>query len=210
MQTNLNVFSKYYGRKAHSKRGFTLVEAVCSIIIFAIVCVGVLNAVAFSREMVYSNNAREKASDKAQLIADEIVAAATGEDPEGAGNPEDNITNRVNQIVNNGPTSSNIQTDVIGKVVKRSESAGFKTPDNDDECIQYIIKKVTDGTDVSSDITVVVSRPSGLTTEHATIHQTKISGWDIKVRVYYKAVGSGEWRVVEVSAFAPKDDVSVL
>ncbi len=199
MQTT-NIFSKYYSRKAKSKKGFTLVEAVASVIILAIVCVGVLNAVAFSREMVFSNNSREKASDKAQLVADEIVAAATGVDPsDPAGNPEGIIQSNVDAIANNAAAgTTNIQTDAIGKV---NRVAAFSTPTNDNELVQYILTKVVDSTDVEHDTDV---RVSGIH-QKATVHDATLVGWDIKVRVYYKMVGSGDYRVVDVSAFAPRD-----
>ena len=199
MQTT-NIFSKYYSRKAKGKKGFTLVEAVASVIILAIVCVGVLNAVAFSREMVFSNNSREKASDKAQLVADEIVAAATGVDPsDPAGNPEGIIQSNVDAIANNAAAgTTNIQTDAIGKV---NRVAAFSTPTNDNELVQYILTKVVDSTDVEHDTDV---RVSGIN-QKATVHDATLVGWDIKVRVYYKMVGSGDYRVVDVSAFAPRD-----
>ncbi len=199
MQTT-NIFSKYYSRKSKSKKGFTLVEAVASVIILAIVCVGVLNAVAFSREMVFSNNSREKASDKAQLVADEIVAAATGVDPtDPAGNPEGIIQSNVDAIANNAAVgTTNIQTDAIGKV---NRVAAFSTPTNDNELVQYILTKVVDSTDVEHDTDV---RVSGIN-QKATVHDATLVGWDIKVRVYYKMVGSGDYRVVDVSAFAPRD-----
>lgn len=199
MQTT-NIFSKYYSRKAKSKKGFTLVEAVASVIILAIVCVGVLNAVAFSREMVFSNNSREKASDKAQLVADEIVAAATGVDPtDPAGNPEGIIQSNVDAIANNAAVgTTNIQTDAIGKV---NRVAAFSTPTNDNELVQYILTKVVDSTDVEHDTDV---RVSGIN-QKATVHDATLVGWDIKVRVYYKMVGSSDYRVVDVSAFAPRD-----
>lgn len=192
--------TRWFSRKAHSKKGFTLVEAVASVMILAIVCVGVLNAVAFSREMVFSNNAREKASDKAQLVADEIISAAMGENPEDSTAPA-SIQAAVNAIANDSASgTSNIQTASIGKV---NCVTAFTTPATEDDLIQYILTPVTDGTDVERDTDVKVS---GIN-QKATVHDTKVVGWDIKVRVYYKMVGSGDYRVVDVSAFAPREYV---
>lgn len=173
---------------------------MASVIILAIVCVGVLNAVAFSREMVYSNNSREKASDKAQLVADEIISAATGQNPEES-TAADTIENLVNAIANDSTSSvANIQADSIGKV---NRVTAFAEPNNEDELIQYILTPVTDDTDTEYETDVVVSGVK----QGAKYHSTKVAGWDIQVRVYYKMVGSAGYRVVDVSAFAPRDYV---
>ena len=134
------------------------------------------------------------------LVADEIVAAATGVDPtDPAGNPEGIIQSNVDAIANNAAVgTTNIQTDAIGKV---NRVAAFSTPTNDNELVQYILTKVVDSTDVEHDTDV---RVSGIN-QKATVHDATLVGWDIKVRVYYKMVGSGDYRVVDVSAFAPRD-----
>lgn len=150
--------------------------------------------------MVYTNNSREKASDYAQLVADEIVSAATGVDPtDVAGNPEGIIQSNVDAIANSaGPTTSNIQTDSIGRVNKVDS---FYTPTNEDEMIQYTLTKVTDSTDIEYDTDVIVS---GIN-QKSSVHEVKMIGWDIQVRVYYRESGSSDYRVVDVYAFAPRD-----
>jgi len=197
--TRRNKIKRYFSKKAQSKKGFTLVEAAASVMILAIVCAGVLNAVAFSREMVYSNNAREKASDKAQLVADEIVSAAMGEDP---ANPDtlDAIKARVNEITNadNG-TTPNVQAEAIGKVACVT---AFSEPTSDDELIQYTITPITAAVNEDTDIEVVVDKVK----QKVTVHEAVVEGWDIHVRVYYKQIGAGgAYRVVDMDAFAPKD-----
>ena len=82
--------------------------------ILAFVCAGVLSSVAYSREMIYSNNSREKASDKAQFISDEIIVAATGVDP-AAPDGATLIATSMNSIANNA-SASDIQTESIGVV----------------------------------------------------------------------------------------------
>lgn len=199
MRTTLNK-NGFFKKKVHSRRGFTLVEAVASVMILAIVCVGVLNAVAFSREMVFSNNEREKASDKAQLVADEIISAAMGQNP-GDSDALNDIKAKVNAIANDSTSSAaNIQTDAIGKVKYVNT---FSTPTGTDDIIQYTIVPVPEGTDIETDTDVKVS---GIH-QKATVHQCTVPGWDIQVRVYYKMSGSGSYRVVDVSAYAPRDYV---
>ena len=61
-EEDITLVTKYFKKLKKSKKGFTLVEAMCAIMIMAIVFVGILNAVSFSRQMVYTNNSREKAS----------------------------------------------------------------------------------------------------------------------------------------------------
>ena len=175
---------------------------MCSVIILAIVCVGVLNAVAFSREMIFSNNNREKASEKAQLVADEIIIALAGISPEDS-TALGQIDTKMNNIANDN-TAADTQLSTIGKVIRRDKADGFKPPSNDDEMIQYIVDPVKADTDVATDIGVRIDGGSAV----ATIHTPSIPGWDITVRVYYKQVGNtGDYKVVEVSAFAPRDSV---
>ena len=144
--------TKLFRKKTRSKKGFTLVEAMCSVIILAIVCVGVLNAVAFSREMVFSNNNREKASEKAQLVADEIIIALAGISPDDS-TALGQIDTKMNNIANDN-TAADTQLSTIGKVIRRDKADGFKPPSNDDEMIQYIVDPVTADTDVATDIGV--------------------------------------------------------
>lgn len=187
--------SNFMMRKLHSKKGITLVETVCAIMILAIVCVGVLNAVAFSREMVYTNNSREKASDKAQLIADEIVTAAAGVDPS-ASDGVTIIQSKVNSIANNA-AATDVQNSEIGNV---KNVLNFADPTSDDEMIQYILTPVTDSTVVDTEMKVIV----GGIERRTTTHDVKQPGWDIQVRVYFKRIGGqDEYRSVDVSAFSP-------
>ena len=195
--------SKLLRKKLHSKKGFTLVEAMCSVVILAIVCVGVLNAVAFSREMIYSNNARDKASDKAQLVADEIASAVTGISP-AAGNRYELIDSKVNAIAND-ETGADVQARVIGKVKR---VGAFATPANDSDptnpLIQYTIKEV--GVDSDTDSTVKMKSGSTDTDIDVKVHKAVRAGWDIQVRVYYKQIGgSNDYKVVDFKAFAPVD-----
>ena len=195
----IDKINRYFNKKAQSKRGFTLVEAAASVMILAIVCAGVLNAVAFSREMVFSNNAREKASDKAQLVADEIISAAMGENPKDA-SALNVIVARVNDITTNSlEGTTNIQADAIGVVTQVDE---FHEPANENELIQYIITPVETAADVERDTDVTVNKIK----QKVTVHDVVVEGWNINVRVYYKMIGSGgTYRVVDVSGFAPRD-----
>ena len=76
------MLSTYFHNKKKSKKGFTLVEAVCSVMILAIVFAGVLNSIAFARQMVFTDNVRDKASDRAQIVADELINVCTGKNPD--------------------------------------------------------------------------------------------------------------------------------
>lgn len=183
-------------RKAKSKKGFTLVEAVCGIMILAIVTVGVLNAVAFSREMVYTNNSREKASDKGQFVADELFIAATGVDPADTTGVS-TIVGKMNAYAN----ASDVQTESIG-IVKNVSA--FSAPVDDNEMIQYILTAVPGDTDIEFD---TEEKVSGIMTK-STVHKAVRSGWDIQIRVYYRKVGGDdELKYVDISAFAPYDYV---
>ena len=187
--------------KLHSKKGFTLVETVCAILIFAIVTVGVLNAVAFSREMIYSNNEREKASDKAQLLADEIISTATGKNPENA----DDLTSIVTLVDAYAkqaadPADNDVQIDAIGSAKYVSD---FTEPTDEADVVQYKIRAVTSDTDKEVKQTFTVEGR----TQEVTLHETLRPGWEIEVRVYYKMIGGTEWRSVDITAFAPRDMV---
>lgn len=189
--------TKYLKRITKSKKGFTLVEAICSILIMAIVFVGILNAVSFSRQMVFTNNAREKASDRGQLVADEIFSIATGYDP---GDPidlnvVDNLHNAIDAVINNGGTGTandDPQYDLIGKVqyVYGFEDVTNFNPETDCE-IQYTLTPVGE--------VFVDTENDGLTAKWL-----KQRGWEIKVRVYYQTVGQGNrYNAAELSVFAP-------
>lgn len=196
------MISNLFRKKAHSKKGFTLVEAMCSVMILAIVTVGVLNAVAFSREMIYSNNARDKAADKAQLVADEIVSAVTGIAPTAGDEAYRAIDSKVNAIANDS-TGADVQARSIGNVIRVGDD--FSPPTNDsDPMIQY---KLT-ARDIDSDEEVTQIMPSGDTDSNVevTVVESLQTGWDIQVRVYYKQIGGrGDYKVVDFSAFAPVD-----
>lgn len=167
--------------------------------VFAIVTVGVLNAVAYSREMVYTNNAREKASDKAQLVADEILSAARGVDPTGA-DAVRIINDSVSAIANNG--SGDVQTSSIGTVKYVTD---FQEPTSSDEMIQYTLTPITEDVIDATDTEITVD---GIT-QRPTIYVSKQPGWQIHVRVYYKRVANdNDYRVVDVSGFAPKSFVA--
>lgn len=193
--------SNFFKKKARSKKGFSLVEAMCSIVILAIVTVGVLNAVAFSREMIYTNNARDKASDKAQLVADEIISAVTGVDPALGSQAFNNIDMTVNAIANDS-TGADVQARAIGKVARVGV---FETPDDDnDALIQYILTP----REVDYDEDVVKTFRSGDTGEDVeiTVTESVQSGWQIDIRVYYKQIGGGNaYKMIDLHVFAPVD-----
>lgn len=199
--------TKFFKRKMHSKKGYTLVELVCAIAVFAIVCAGILNAVAFSREMVYTNNSRDKASDKAQFVADELVAAATGVDPSAADGAAliqgkmDSIAADNDAMVQNGLAN---EADKIGAVTLITEEDFIEpTPENNAPLIQYILKAIPadEDADILEDVGGITQAVDG--------RDIKQAGWDIRIRVYYKQVGGGgSYRSVDVSAFAPQSYVS--
>ncbi len=194
------MLSKIFRTKVRSKKGITLVETVCAVMILAIVTVGVLNAVAFSREMIYSNNSREKASDKAQLIADEIITIASHCDPSGS-TIKTAIEGKVDTIANN-TSPTDVQHNNIGNVISVDN---FYVPTNQNEMIQYILTPVTDSTVTETEKKVIV----GGIEQKTTIYDAKQPGWDIQVRVYYKNIGGkDEYRMADVRAFAPYNVVS--
>lgn len=202
--------TKFFKKKVKSKKGFSLVESICGVMILAVVCVGVLNSVAFSREMIYTNNAREKASDKAQLVADEIVASATGVDPSGGDAAVTFIVNKMNEIANTetptGTPAKDIQTDDIGKVYYMKD--GFVTPavdDPDPKLIQYTLEPITSGTleETKQKFTV-----DGVDL-NVDVRKAVQAGWKIKIRVFYgKIGGEATYRTVDFDAFAAKSQVT--
>ncbi|MBQ3692199.1 MAG: prepilin-type N-terminal cleavage/methylation domain-containing protein [Clostridia bacterium] len=185
-----------YFRQKKSKKGLTLVEVICAIFVLAIVFVGVLNAVAFSRQMVFTNNAREKASFKGQLVADEIFSAATGYDPDSTTtNPEDEIEKIVNNLTSD-PQNKDSDT-AIGraqKVTTLTDPAAFTPAATDPYYIEYTLDKI--GT------SKVVDKEDSDTTGKYTEAVEK--GWDITVRVFYKEItDDSDFRCIDISAFAP-------
>lgn len=179
--------NKFFGMKK-SKKGFTLVETMAAIMIFAIVVVGILNAVAFARQMVFTDNVKEKASDKAQLIADEIITTAMGHDPNSTTEPAD-VISAIALVTND---SSDPQTALIGEVTNVSS---FTDPasyvEGTDPEIQYIIAPVSSSATDAVDGTV-------------SLQEVQEAGWNITVRVYYQRINNNDsYDCVEVSAFAP-------
>lgn len=189
-----------YFKQKKSKKGLTLVEVLCAIFVLAIVFVGVLNAVAFSRQMVFTNNSREKASFKGQLVADEVLSIATGfnpnEDPTDMLAQIDNVLNDMSDPQNNDSETA------VGKVERvntLSDPASFN-PGDSGALIQCKI------TGVTSETSNEVSDGSGTYTEAVEI------GWDITVRVFYREIsGDSDFRCIDITAFAPSnyiDDVT--
>lgn len=194
--------TKLLKRKMRSKKGYTLVELVCAIAIFAIVCAGILNSVAFSREMVYTNNSRDKASDKAQFVADELVSAATGVDPTAADGPALIQAKMESILADNETIANNAGAERIGHATLMADGI-FKDPTNDNELIQYVLTAIPgdEDNDILEEVDGITQAIDG--------RDVRQAGWDITIRVYYKQVGeSGNYRSVDVSAFAPQSYVS--
>ncbi len=188
MRTN-----KYFTKK--SKKGFTLVEAICAVFVLAIVFVGVLNAVAFSRQMVLSNNAREKASYKGQLVADEIIATVTGVDPDDA---ESDPIALIEQVINNLETDPQ-NTDpenAVGHCTHVDTYANLTSPgdftyDATAGDVQYTLEAVGETYTDAMDGTV-------------SVQEISQRGWNITVRVFYKEFeAQAEYKCVDITAFAP-------
>ncbi len=187
------MLSNYFHKKTKSKKGVTLVEVLCSVLILAIVFAGVLNAVAFSQQMVYTDNVRDKASDISQLVADEVMNICTGKDPEDTSSPAA-IENDINDIVNN---TIDPQYASIGevKIVPGFTSLEAYDPTHDPQ-VQVMIEPVTES---MADNTV-----AGIQTK-----ETTQAGWNITLRVYYRSVnGKKNWTATEISAFAPFNTVN--
>ncbi len=191
-----------YFKQKKSKKGLTLVEVLCAIFVLAIVFVGVLNAVAFSRQMVFSNNSREKASFRGQLVADEVLSICTGLNPT---NVDDltTVATKVDGVLNDmsDPQNNDSET-AVGKVERvntLSDPASFN-PGDSGALIQCKI------TGVTSETSNEVSDGSGTYTEAVEI------GWDITVRVFYREIsGDSDFRCIDITAFAPSnyiDDVT--
>lgn len=163
-----------------NKKGMTLIEVLCSIFVLAIVFAGVVSAVVFSQSMVYTDNARDKASDQAQLVADELLTVAKGCDGTIAS------------------TRSAIEAYLLSSgedIEYKVDSSAFGYSGAADEEIQYTLVECKD-TDTDDTTTV-----SGNTVPAVTATE---QGVTIIVRVYYQKVnGGGAYDCVEVSAFAP-------
>lgn len=194
--------TKYFKKLKKSKKGFTLVEAMCAIMIMAIVFVGILNAVAFSRQMVYTNNSREKASDRAQLVADEMISIATGFDPGETLDPTvtENLKVAIEDVLNYSGADGvggDPQYTIIGGVeycIGDFVDASEFDPETHSD-IQYKLEPVGTTTD---DVT------EG--TPHKAVTQR---GWQITVRVYYQSIGgNNRYTAEELVAFAPTNYIN--
>ncbi len=167
-----------------SKKGFTLVEVLASIFVLTIVFMGVLCAVAFSRQMVFTNNNKEKASDQAQLVADEIITLVTGEENYG------DATTKVEAYYRTGAgaeAGTKMDRDIADVTI-----SGFAEPTaSSPERIQYIITSVTSSSADRSDAA-----------GNAYV-ETQQQGYNITVRVYYDKInGNGGYECVEINGFA--------
>lgn len=190
------MLSNYFHSKKKSKKGFTLVEAVCSVMILAIVFAGVLNSVAFARQMVFTDNVRDKASDRAQIVADEMITICTGKNPDdpNLASVLADIESEVNSIINN---ADDPQYDNVGTVTLVSSLTGVDAynPAYNPE-IQVTVEPVSE---TMSDAAI-----DGIDTKDTTQ-----AGWNITLRIYYQAIGGHDnWQATEISAFAPYTYVS--
>ena len=78
----------------------------------------------------------------------------------------------------------------------------FIEPRNERQLVQYILTPITaDGdTDILEEVGGITQAVNGRDVTQA--------GWDIRIRVYYKQIGGGgNYRSVDVSAFAPQSYV---
>lgn len=169
-----------------SKKGFTLVEVLASAFVLVIVFTGVLSAVAFSRQMVFTDNEREKASDEAQLIADEIISVAKG---------SADISDASTKIADYYTALS------TPKNVADMTAFGFSYSGGTTESkYQYTLAESSDNcTDTDT------SGLSGTLQGKVTTQQ----GFDLTVRVYYQRInGGGGYDCVEVTAFVPSACIS--
>lgn len=195
--------SKYFKMKK-SKKGLTLVEILCAVFVLAIVFVGVLNAVAFSRQMVFTNNSKEKASFKGQLVADEIFSIVSGSDPDTVS--VEDISTKIADVVNNEEDPQNNAEDsraavgkatYVGRYDDLSDPASF-TP-VEDSYIEYAIEPI----DASMVVDNAVNDGTGQYTE------AREKGWNITVRVFYHEISAdSEYRFVDISVFAPFNYIS--
>lgn len=162
-----------------SKKGFTLVEVLASIFVLTIVFMGVLCAVAFSRQMVFTNNNKEKASDQAQLVADEIITVVTG---------EDDFAVAQTKITDYYTSGAGAGTDI------RQVTAFAEPTASNPQRIQYTITEAAAATSTDADSTDA---------EGNAYVETKQQGYNITVRVYYDRInGNGGYECVEINGFA--------
>jgi len=189
-------------KKRKSKKGLTLVEVICAMFVIMIVFVGVLNAVAFSRQMVFSNNSRESASYKGQLVADEIFSLATGCDPDSISEAE--LSDKLKPILENVNDPQNVEEDdkkIVGVVTYADplpDPSAF-SPDAKNSYIQYKIKAIKE-----SD-----SKNEEVTEGSETHNDVREKGWDITVRVYYREISDNSpFRCVDYAIFAPFNSIS--
>ncbi len=180
--TKKNHFLKRFNK---SKKGFTLVEVLASIFVLTIVFMGVLCAVAFSRQMVFTNNNKEKASDQAQLVADEIITLVTGVENYG------DATTKVDNYYRTGAgaaAGTKMDRD-IDEVTTFAEPTSSTSPK-----IQYTITPAAPATATDTD------------TDDAAGNdyvETQQQGYNITVRVYYDKInGNGGYECVEINGFA--------
>lgn len=164
-----------------SKKGFTLVEVLASIFVLTIVFMGVLCAVAFSRQMVFTNNNKEKASDQAQLVADEIITLVTG---------VADIDAARHNVEEYYDTGAGARTDIADVTT----SAFAEPTSSTSPKIQYTITPAAPATATDTD------------TDDAAGNdyvETQQQGYNITVRVYYDKInGNGGYECVEINGFA--------
>lgn len=184
--------TKLKERYCKSKKGFTLVEVLASLFVLVIVFTGVLSAVAFSRQMVFTNNNKEKASDEAQLIADEIISVTSG---------CVDITAACTDVADYFAPDPSDPTAVARAEDKTGASFGYSGAATESYC-QYMIEEVGfSDTDTEASTTVSGSTVSAI--------ETKQQGFKITVRVYYSRInGGGGYECVEITAFSPAVNIS--
>lgn len=173
---------RFLKRLNKSKKGFTLIEVLASAFVLVIVFTGVLSAVAFSRQMVFTDNEREKASDEAQLIADEIISIAKGSTDEFDANTK---------------IADYYRAFSPPKDVADMTAFGFSYSGGTTESkYQYTLTESSDDcTDTDT------SGHSGAALQGKVTTQ---KGFDVTVRVYYQRInGGGGYDCVEVTAFVP-------
>ena len=189
------MFPINYLKAKKSKKGMTLVEVVCSVIVLSIVFVGVLNAVAFSRQMVFSNNSREKASFKGQLVADEIFSIATGYNPD---TQVDELKTKLSDalMADDDPQNSTEGNDFgKAKLVGTLTDPSAFVLGEDKSYIEYTVEAIGKSASKNNKDTDSDSTPY--------VDSVEI-GWNITVRVFYQEIGGHSgYRCVDIPVFAP-------
>lgn len=193
------LLSKLKIKKIKSKHGFTLVEALAAVFVIVIVFTGVLSAVTVSRQMIFTDNAREKASDTAQIISDQIMAAASGQTTLA------DVQAAIEQVLNNDPNDTSHE--LIGGTVSwvGTESGCLATdfgyPAAGLTPYQYMITATTDDTDTDTEATAGGTTLSG--------KQISEEGFAVTVRVYYQKVNANnDYSYIEMVVFLPINSVS--